>query len=370
MKKLFGTFCFLLLSGLVSAQDYTASHLEKAARKLNIVGLLSKNSLTDTLTVSGQHIVVRRDAQGQVVHIGIPLFNTSIRNLQPSPIHDYLEFAALDKKFQVSENTLQLNRLRFSKGGWEQLFQLGDTTACTISSLDDKTYVVQWQRNGSSIVEVSFPVDYELLANSTRREMETKFIAELKNYKSAPSRLPTTIDSTQLKKYAIEGIYVKEGRNYIINAITSSTYYAKSKQDFQLVYVPQHVSESMTDLLLAPGVLPKASVNVKFALSTYREETVDVDYTQLYDFCVASGCEPYFGYEGMVGGMASGTLVMHNRQSGYSHLFYIQCPADQVGKPGVQLRGTAYIYIPSSNIKNLLAAPSKGHSKSYKFISR
>ena len=105
-------------------------------------------------------------------------------------------------------------------------------------------------------------------------------------------------------------------------------------------------------------------------MSTYRKETVDTDYRQFFDFCIANGCEPFFGYEGVTDGMASGTLIMHNKKSGYNHIFYIQCPVQQIGQKGAHLKGTGYIYTPTSNVKDLFAAPSKGRSKSYKYIAK
>lgn len=371
MKKLLLiSICILLSVGKMSAQEYVASHLKTAAEKLNIVSQLSKASLLDTLSVQGQHIVVRKDEQGRIEHIGIPLFNAYIRSLHPSPIHDYLEYAALDKKFHISENTLQLNKVKFSKGSWDTLFQIGDTTACAINNLGDKTYVVQWLKGDKVFLEISFPVDYELLANSSRREMEVRFIEELKNYKKQSNDSKQAIDSTQLKKYAIKDVFVKEGQTYAINAITSNTYYIFKDKKYQLLYDTAHQGESMSNLLLSPAILLETPITLSFAMSTYREETVEIDYRQLYDFCIANGCEPFFGYEGISDGFASGTLIMHNKKSGYNHIFYIQCPAQEMGKKDVHMKGTGYIYIPSSNIKDLFAAPSKGRSKSYKYIAQ
>ena len=371
MKKLY-TICSILLMYAYSlnAQEYAANHLQAAGQKLNLSTQLTKGAVSDTLSIQGQRIIVRKDSQGRVEHIGIPLFNAYIRSLQPSPIYDYLEYAALDKKFHISENTLQFNKLKFNKGNWDTLFLLGDTTTCNISNLGDKTYIVQWIKGGNVFLDLSFPVDYELLANSSRREMEVRFIKELKNFKTQDSRHEQAIDSTILKKYAVQGIYVKEGSNYAINAITSNTYYTKKNGKHQLLYDSAHPSESMSNLLLSPAALPEAHLKVNFAMSTYREETVDTDYRQFFDFCIANGCEPFFGYEGMVDGMASGTLIMHNKKSGYNHIFYIQCPVQQIGQKGAQLKGTGYIFTPTSNVKDLFAAPSKGRSKSYKYIAK
>ena len=371
MKKLYAICSILLLCAhSLSAQEYAASHLQTASQKLGIITKLSKGSMSDTLSVQGQRIIVRKDTQGRVEHIGIPLFNAYIRSLQPSPIYDYLEYAALDKKFHISENTLQFNKLKFSKGNWDTLYLLGDTTTCNISNLDDKAYIVQWKKDGNVFLELSFPVDYELLANSSRREMEVRFIKDLKNYQVQGAQQEQAVDSTTLKKYAIQGMYVKEGSNYAINAITSNTYYIIKNSKPQLLYDSSHSAESMSNLLLSPAALPEAHLTVNFAMSTYREEIVNIGYRQFFEFCIANGCEPFFGYEGITDGMASGTLIMHNKKSGYNHVFYIQCPDKELGHAGAHLKGTGYIYTPSSNVKNLFAAPSKGKSKSYKLIAK
>ena len=369
MNRLIVLLCCTCFSvSIAYSQEFTASHLEKAAKKLNIVAWLSGSSRVDTTSVGGQRIVARKNADGQVEHIGIPLFNAYMRSMQPSPIHDYLEFAALDKKFHVSENTLQLNRLQLSKGSWDQLYQMGDTVACTIHCLADKVYVVSWQMDGKDILELSFPVDYELLANSSRRELEVRFVKDLRAFKMPqhPQQLP--LDTTSLKAYAVKNVFVREGQSYVIPAITSHTYYTKAPSGYALLSDPGQPAQTMANMLLQPSAFPKVSASLSFAMSTYQEETVNIDYLQLYQYCVANGCEAYFGYEGTADGMASGTLLMHNRQSGYNHIFYIQCPQSQVGQPDAQLKGRGYIYTPATNVKTLFAPPAKNKSGSYKYI--
>ena len=371
MKKLFFALCCILVSANGTyAQDFASNHLEKAVSKLGIADKLSKGSKADTISVDQQRIVVRKDANGRIEHVGIPLFNSFVRSLQPSPIHDYLEFAALDKKYKISENTLQLNQLKFSKGSWDDLFQLGDTTTCSIDNLEDKMYVVKWIRQGEPFLEVYFPVDYELLANSSRREMEVRFVEGLKAFHLPDSVAPQPIDTIEFKKYGIKGIFVKEGTNYVTPVITSNTYYKKEAGTYSLLADSQYTSESFANLLLNPQYAPEATVNMGFSMSTFRSEYVEMDFRQLSAYCTANGCTPFYGFEGVTDGTASATLIMHNKKSGYNHIFYIQCPAAEIGKPGARLTGRGYLFTPSSNVKNLFGAPSKGKSRSYKHIAK
>lgn len=371
MKKLFFALCCILASANGAyAQDYASNHLEKAINKLGIADKLSKGSKADTIFIGQQRIVVRKDTNGRIEHVGIPLFNAFMRSLQPSPIHDYLEFAALDKKYKISENTLQLNQLKFSKGSWDDLFQVGDTTTCSITNLEDKMYVVKWMKQGEPFLEVYFPVDYELLANSSRREMEVRFIEGLKAFQLPDSVPEQQLDTVHFQKYGVKGIFVKEGTSYVSPVITSNTYYIKESGKYHLLADGQHISESMANLLLEPLYAPDATIKMDFSMSTFREETVEMDFRQLSAYCTANGCTPFFGYEGINNGMAAATLIMHNKKSGYNHIFYIQCPASEVELSGAKLTGKGYLFTPSSNIKNLFGTPSKGHSRSFRHIAK
>ena len=99
MKKCFFLFALILLSTMMAnAQQFKASHLKKAAMKLKIDSVaFSTDTLpaTKQLKVGEQIVTLRKDEKGVVEHIGIPLFAEEMRQLQPSPIYDYLEFTVL-----------------------------------------------------------------------------------------------------------------------------------------------------------------------------------------------------------------------------------------------------------------------------------
>ena len=73
MKKLYAICSILLLYAYnLNAQEYAANHLKAASQKLNISTQLTKGAVSDTLSVQGQRIIVRKDTQGRVEHIGKP----------------------------------------------------------------------------------------------------------------------------------------------------------------------------------------------------------------------------------------------------------------------------------------------------------
>ena len=226
------TACLLAtMPSAVSAQQYQSDHLRQAAARLGIDSLLAKVQEPETrvVEVKGQPIVYRVGKNQMVEHIGLPLFHESMRILQPSPIYDYLEYVTLDHKYHVSENNLQQKELKFVRGSWAQLEQLGDTLDCTIQNLQDKHYRVKWQQGGKDVVVVTFPISYELLANSSRREMERNLIRDLKAFR-ADSIVPLKVDTLLLEPAETEGVFVLPGQSHLIPSITSNIYVRRDKE--------------------------------------------------------------------------------------------------------------------------------------------
>ncbi len=162
----------LLTPYSVEAQKFKASHLQCAYERLEL----------ETNSSNRHQISIRTDKDGVIEHIGIPMFNLKMRTLLPSPIYDYLEYAVLDHKYRLSENTLQQQKIKFRNGTWEDLYHITPANDCTIDKVDNKWYIVTWNRPSAEPLAVAVPIDYELLANSTRKEMEQSFVRNLKQF--------------------------------------------------------------------------------------------------------------------------------------------------------------------------------------------
>jgi len=356
MKRI--TTAFMLWMALLPAmaQLYDATHIKKAVESLKIDTALLAQPGVQYAEVKGQRLVVRTSAAGVVEHIGIPLFTQQMRTLVPSPIYDFLEYATMDHKYHINENTLQLQEVTFSKGSWQQLEQLGDTLPCTIDNIEEKSYKVTWHNDSADIVSVNFPVNYELLANSNRREIEARFVEGLKAYHDTTAVMPLHVDQETLVPTEKEGIYVAEGDSYAIPAINGNIYFIKSKEGVpRPVYDGNYAAESLANLLLAPmPAAEDASIELSVSYCTHRSEKITVALRDFLAFCLQQGCKPFFGYEGTTKGNAMGTLILSNRAAGYNHILHLECPIGSLGGSPLQ-KASAYIFTPSSNVKNLFA---------------
>ena len=363
------TPCFL------KAQTFKADHLQRAYEKLK----LGSNPLIK------QGLSIRTDEEGRIEHLGISLFNEEMRTLLPSPIYDYLEYALLNHQYQVSENTLQEQKIRFRNGSWDDLARISPKNDCVIENRDDKWYIVTWERPSNEPLSVLIPIDYELLANSSRKEMELNFARDLKRFKPAQPK-PYIVEADELQSLHRDGLLVMKGQSFLIPEINSDTYFKleivkeegktmindnKNKVvdvtfEEELPFLLQsckYPRETLANILLTPH---HADTNVSLSLELlyagYHKESVSVCLTQWMGYCQSQGCLPYYIYERTNDNEGSAILLMHNRSEGYAHLAYLHCDISQLEAKKQNYTGKVYMYIPTSNIKELFAKVASGKS--------
>ena len=69
----------------------------------------------------------------RIEHIGRRLFAPQLRQLNPSPVYDYLEYAWLDHTFKLSDNPFLYQNLKFEDGNWKQLEQVTDSVPFSVT---------------------------------------------------------------------------------------------------------------------------------------------------------------------------------------------------------------------------------------------
>ena len=259
-----------IVSLSLSAQVYKADRLRKA---VDVLGLqIVPDSLLPDTTFSlsakdGRIVCLRTDPMGAVEHVGVPLFSDMMRLLQPSPVYDFLEYAVLNWKYKVNPNQLYLSKVIFKTGSWETLLRNRlNECECFIENREDKLYIVTWKRDDKEIAIVGIPIEYELLNNDTRRNMERAFIKDLGN--SSPSVAkpnPAVVSEESLSIYGTGGLFVIPGRSYIIDLLNQNVYYKLTT-----VYeTADTVINKKTVTMSMEAVLPVVVIDPDFPAETF-----------------------------------------------------------------------------------------------------
>lgn len=357
---------FLSLPIAAEAQrvTYHSEHLSAAAKKLGVTAQIdTMKTGVNYVQAKGQRLEVRISDDLQVEHLGIPLFSQDQRQLQPSPVYDFLEYALLDNTFKVSQNPFVYSSVSFQKGAWKDMLSLADTTSCSITSLEDKLYKVVWTRGGNTAVEVTFPASYDMLAGSSRKEMEQNFVRDLRRFVGKSVVDTALIDSTDLRPMD-NGLYVRPGGSYILQAITDNVYFQKNDSLFRYVVDTKYPSESLANMVLAddPSV-SECDINVRFVLYGGTVDSLLLPMKTFMRYCRSKGCHAYFGIENVSKSEMKASLFFYNKSSGYDHVVYLKAPMADFATRDYTIEGTMYLYAPTNNVENLFYQAPKGKKK-------
>ena len=377
----------------LSAQNYKAERLRKA---VEVTGLqIVADSLLPEKTIEltakdGRKVCVRTDPMGAIEHVGIPLFNDVMRLLQPSPVYDFLEFAVLNWKYKVNPNQLYLSKVIFKRGSWETLLQDRiSVCSCSIDNMEDKLYIVTWQQEDTEVASIGIPIEYELLNNDTRRNMERAFVKELSEYQPILTRPEANaVDENDLSIYGTEGLFVIPGKSYIIDLLNQNIYYKLTtiyetadtvigKKNVRMsmeavlpviVNDPEFPAESFANLMMCDDAsVPDVTVDLDFHLSDYHRQQLSIPLSQLKGFCRQQGCGLYFACDGIRKEIVRGVMFASNLPKGYNHLFSLQIPQDQITSSTPTVKADVYLYIPPVDKDKLFGtAPTKKSGANFK----
>ena len=377
----------------LSAQVYKTDRLRKAVEVLGVK--VAADSLMPDTTLSlvardGRPVCLRTDPMGVVEHVGAPLFSELMRLLQPSPVYDFLEYAVLNWKYKLNPNQLYLSKVIFKQGSWESLLQnrLSDCE-CAIENREDKLYVVTWKKEGREVAVVGIPIEYELLNNDTRRNMERDFVQQLEASSPSVTRpKPAEVSEERLSIYGTEGLFVLPGQSYIIDLLNQNVYYKLTTVCEQVdtvinnkpvtmsmeavlpvvVIDPEFPAETFANLMMCDdNSVPDVTIELDFHLSDYHRRQLSMPLSQLKAFCRQQGCQLFFACDGAQQDKVRGVMFAGNLPKGYNHLFSLRVDREQLtaGSPTVQ--ADVYLYIPPVDKDKLFGtAPTKKSGANFK----
>ena len=377
----------------LSAQNYKADRLRKAVEVLGLqidTDSLMPDTTIALLSKDGRTVCLRTDPMGDIEHVGVPLFNDMLRLLQPSPVYDFLEYAVLNWKYKVNPNQLYLSKVIFKVGSWETLLKekLCDIE-CSIENREDKLYIVTWKREEKDVAVIGISIEYELLNNDTRRNMERAFVRDLEASKPSSTRPnPAVVSEESLSIYGTEGLFVIPGKSYIIDLLNQNVYYklttvyetadtvinnkpvTMSMEAVLPVVVidPEFPAETFANLMMCDdGSVPDVTIELDFHLSNYHRHKITMPLSQLKAFCRQQGCSLYFACDGVQKDKTRGVMFASNLPKGYNHLFSLRIPTEHLSIEVPTVQADVYLYIPPIDKDKLFGtAPTKKSGANFK----
>ena len=312
-------------------------------KRLSSVLSLDESALTTDgshyLSAADKSIVVRV-SDSTVCHIGIRLFSEEMRSLDRSPILDFLERYFLQlcypPKSVTAATMVRDDQFRFLQGSLATVSALQPTDGFSYS-FDQNQYVAVWTRDGAALLEVSFPVEYELISGENKVEAENNIMAairktpvskEVVDEKSAPSDF------------------------YLVPELSSRLYFNKGR----LILNGLLQEQSAANMMLTTAVEGDYRLAMTQVSYGFKKTTAEVPLGQWISFCKGSGCRLYFGIDHIEqDGTVCGTVLAVNQTENYNHVLTVRVPMSLYDQRTGTIEARLYPYIPTHNVRDMFA---------------
>jgi len=191
--------------------------------------------------------------------------------------------------------------------------------------------------------------------DSKRKSMEDTFIEQMKESAKMDVLSRITNDSTVMSRVEGESYYVHPGETYIVDGISSATYYERKSKSFVPLCDVKYPKETIANRLLLPNrELPEGNMKLNFQKYRYQSDSVKIQFKQLMAFCRNKGYEMFVGIECMGKKDMKVDLFLFNYENKWLHVINLSCPIKNVADKGLVVEGTAWLFIPTSNIRQLM----------------
>lgn len=331
----------------LSAQmTYRTSELRRLSSLLSVDESKLKEG-NNYLTVNGQQVVVA--VKGNTVsHIGLWLFGEGVRNIDNTPVFDFLERYFLQLKYPPTVKTAQKmisdDQFRFVTGSLNTVDDIRPTDNFGFS-YDKHFYTATWNRDGQPLLSVTFPVEYELISGENKIEAENNLLSDIQQTTSVTSKPKTAQDP-----------------HYINDLFSNRLYYQKGT----LVSSERHPAETVSNMLLSLQAKGKYDINMTQVSYGFKKTVFKVSLRQWLAFCQNNGCHLYVGIEDIKeNGDVSAVVLAVNEAENYNHVLTVTVPSDVLQRQQGTLEARLYPYVPTHNVRSLFATYRKSNPKTF-----
>lgn len=369
-KRLLEVFCMFLFVCLISIGELHAEHsysnklLAEIAQQLTDtykVNMTQGEMMVQSLC-SAKPLVVEKDSRGVINHIGIKLFDRKFILRYPSSLYHFVERYFLELLLLPSEQDIytkmRMERVKISSDLCEMI-PIRKGLLDVIAAFDDgpsfciicnnNRYVVSCMIDNRLLVDINFPVRYELISGFTKLEAENSVYLSFMSYQKR-DYVPFKQDELFVYK---DSLYCADEDYYLAEEIVSTSYYIKEKDVMVPVFSTSWLSESVCNLF---NSLYDWGVKAEITQNLYggKKITYTESLAKLMDFYASQDCKLYTGINKYDKSKIEGALIAVNMELGYQHLVNFSFKKDLFEEPekhGVKMK--VYSYIPIHNVSSM-----------------
>lgn len=304
-------------------------------------------------TVQGLPIIARYDNRHTVTNLGLHLFSSQAKEAYASDVYDFLERYFLELLTWKDKTTLSQklkdDKVMFVSGSIELLRMINETTPYYINRVENKYYEVSWTKeDGSVLLSVAFPIQYELLLGMPQVEIANTMYDRIVG---APrySEVVTPDSIQQLN----ENVYMSAPlSSYQLEDVNNALYFKKDNDKCSLLVDTAFINYSATNVLQKAS---RCNNPLKMEQSVYGFKTLSYTITlsQWINYCHSAGLTTYAAIEEEYDDALKVLVVAESKDLGYNHLLSFIVPRNFIQQPSAEIKCEMSAFIPTHNVKNL-----------------
>ena len=349
MKRyiLYIIICLVALLPASAKSTFRTAELERLAKEL----ALDIEALPDGYShpIANDIRLTVHQSEQTIDHIGLYLFSEELRSMGKSPIFDFLERYFLQLKYpprtKSMSNMIRDDQFKFLTGTFKSVDNIQLTDGFSFN-YDNHNYQASWNRKDSTLLSVSFPVEYELISGENKIEAE--------------DNLPSDIRST--KVIVPTGRPVIKKDHYLSKEFTNRLYISKG----ELVLSGRHPMESAANMMLSLQTGGDFNISITQLSYGFKKTVFEVPLKQWIAFCQNHGCELYFGVENLTDkNEVECVVVAVNTSENYNHVLTAKISSDVLEPMRGTIEAQLYPYVPTHNVLNMFATFRKSNPNTF-----
>lgn len=285
------------------------------------------------------------------------LFSQEVRDLSPSVVYDFLErylyeIDSLQTRGEYIDLRLRDDKVFFRVGSASTAKRLTPNMSFSVSKTDDKFYEVVWSDSfGNAVLDMAFPMQYELLLGKPKVTIEKEFKEELLAVKDSVFVHPFASNLVQAEDSCLMSV---PQTHYYVESMNDATYYSSRKGSIRPVFTESDKWHSAANLF--QGVIQQLGARrlyIEQNLYGFQKMQYTVSLAQWLRYCHKMQMTVYFAVEEEREDGLKCLLIAQNKDLGFNHMLSIILPDDFVANQNCTVKATLNAYIPTQNIKNL-----------------
>ena len=308
-------------------------------------------------------VIVERNNDGVINHIGIKFFDRDIIQKHPSRIYSFIERYFLELLLLPTQDEiamkLKMEHVNISseivsidaiKKGIQDIVGVIPNSFSVYITCNNNQYTASCINDNKLYAKIKFPVRYELITGLSKLEAENSVYGDLLMHTKKDYKPLTDADMSEYK----DNMFCANEDYYVTEDIISNSYYNKVNGSYVPIHSSEYLEESVYSLFNT-GFDWGIVVDVEQNMYGDKKKSFSLPLSHLTQFIMDNGCTLYTGIRKFDKTIIEGFVMGVNMELGYQHIMMFSFNKDLLNdSKNHKVKIKMYSYVPIHNVSSIL----------------